>query len=119
MRSSMKKMTCRALVVSLLFFSLQSANAGLIGADQAAPAGAAQTERGLVLNTLDRAGAAAQLQSLGIDPALARQRVNSMNDQEVSALAQAIQTAPAGASDGGVAVLIAVMILIFWFMYRM
>ena len=36
MTSTMKKMTCRALVVSLLALSFQTANAGMIGADQAA-----------------------------------------------------------------------------------
>jgi hypothetical protein len=36
----MKKMTCRALVVSVLALSFQTANAGMIGADQAAAAGA-------------------------------------------------------------------------------
>ena len=41
----MKKMTCRALVVSLLALSFQTARAGMIGAEQAAP-GAAQTDRG-------------------------------------------------------------------------
>src|SRR6266536_440416 len=49
MRSTMKKMTCRALVVSLLALSFQTANAGLIGADQAAAVGAAQTDRGMVM----------------------------------------------------------------------
>ena len=35
---SMKKMTCRALVVTMLALSFQTANAGMIGADQAAAA---------------------------------------------------------------------------------
>ena len=80
---SMKKMTCRALVVSLLALSFQTANAGMIGADQAAAAGAAQTDRGMVLSYLSRAETAAQLQAQGIDPAMARERVAAMTDQEV------------------------------------
>ena len=115
---SMKKMTCRALVVSLLALSFQTANAGMIGADQAAAAGAAQTDRGMVLSYLDRAEIAAQLQAQGIDPAMARERVAAMTDQEVRTLAQDMQTAPAGAMDawGWVAViLIAGAVWYFYF----
>ena len=119
MTSTMKKMTCRALVVSLLALSFQTANAGMIGADQAAAAGAAQTERGMVMNVLARADTAAQLQAQGIDPNAARARVAAMTDQEVHAMAQDIQTAPAGAlSSGGWIAVILVAGLIWYFAFR-
>ena len=119
MRSTMKKMTCRALVVSMLALSFQTANAGMIGADQAAAAGSAQTERALVVSLLDRADAAGQLQSLGVDPSTARQRVAAMTDQEVHALAQDIQTAPAGAlSSGGWLAVVLIAVAIWYFAYR-
>jgi hypothetical protein len=119
MTSTMKKMTCRALVVSLLALSFQTANAGMIGADQAAAAGAAQTERGMVMNVLARADTAAQLQAQGIDPNAARARVAAMTDQEVHALAQDIQTAPAGAlSSGGWIAVILVAGLVWYFAFR-
>jgi len=119
MTSTMKRMTCRALVVSLLALSFQTANAGLIGADQAAAAGAAQTERGMVLGVLDRAETVAQLQSQGIDPAMARARVAAMTDQEVHALAQDVQTAPAGAlTSGGWLAVVVIAGLIWYFAYR-
>jgi hypothetical protein len=115
----MKKMTCRALVVSLLALSFQTANAGMIGADQAAAAGTAQTQRGMVLSVLDRAETAAQLQAQGIDPAEARARVATMTDQEVRTLAQDMQTAPAGALSGGEwAAVIIVAGLIWYFAFR-
>ena len=97
MRTTMKKMTCRALIVSLLALSFTTAKAGMIGADQVA-AGSPASQRTMVLSVLNRADTAAQLQAQGIDPALARERVASMSDQEVQALAQDMQTAPAGAS---------------------
>ena len=97
MRTTMKKMTCRALIVSLLALSFTTAKAGMIGADQVAAADAA-SQRTMVMSLLNRADTAAQLQAQGIDPALARERVASMSDQEVQALAQDMQTAPAGAS---------------------
>lgn len=119
MRSTMKRMTCRALVVSLLALSFQSANAGLIGADQAAAAGNAQTQRGMVLSVLDRAETAAQLQAQGIDPAEARARVATMTDQEVQTLTQDMQTAPAGAlSNGGWLAVIIIAGLVWYFAFR-
>lgn len=119
MTSKMKKMTCRALVVSLLALSFQTANAGMIGADQAAAAGAAQTERGMVMNVLARADTAAQLQAQGIDPTMARERVAAMTDQEVRALAQDMHTAPAGAlSSGEWLAVIVIAGAVWYFMFR-
>ena len=119
MSSTMKKMTCHALVVSLLALSFQTASAGMIGADQAAAAGAAQTDRGMVLSVLNRAETTAQLQAQGIDPAMARERVASMTDQEVQTLAQDMQTAPAGAmSGGGWVAVVLIAALIWYFAFR-
>jgi hypothetical protein len=114
----MKKMTCRALVVSLLALSFQTANAGMIGADQAAATGAAQTDRGMVLSYLSRAETATQLQAQGIDPAMARERVAAMTDQEVQTLAQDIQTAPAGASTEAWVLAILVAAAVWYFVFR-
>ena len=98
MNLAFKKTTCRALVASLLVLSFQTAQAGLIGADQAA-AGTADTERATLLASLDRAEVVTQLQAAGVDPIAARERIRAMSDQEVHALAQDIQTAPAGGID--------------------
>lgn len=119
MRSTMKKMTCRALVVSMLALSFQTANAGMIGADQAAAANGAQSQRALVMSVLDRAETTAQLQAQGIDPALARERVAAMTNQEVQALAQDIQSAPAGAiSSGGWLAIIVIAAAVWYFAFR-
>jgi hypothetical protein len=115
MSSTMKKMTCRALVVSLLALSFQTANAGMIGADRAA----AQSDRAMVLSVLSRAETATQLQAQGIDPAQARERVAAMTDQEVQTLAQDMQTAPAGAlSSGGWLAVILIAVAVWYFAYR-
>jgi len=117
MRTAMK-MTCRALVVSLLALSFQTAGAGMIGADQAA-AGGASVDRGLVLTVLGRAETAAQLQTQGIDPDAARARVAAMTDQEVQALAADMQTAPAGGlSSGGWLAVVLVAGLVWYFAVR-
>ena len=115
---SLKKNTCRVLVVAMMALSFQTARAGMIGTEQAA-AGSAATHRGLVLSVLDRAETAAQLQARGIDPAMARERVASMTDQEVKQLAGDMQTAPAGAmSSGGWVAVIVIAGLIWYFAFR-
>jgi hypothetical protein len=118
MTTKMKKMTCRALVVSLLALSFSTANAGMIGADQAQAAGAS-TERSAVMSVLARAETATQLQAQGIDPQLARERVAAMTDQEVHALATDMQNAPAGAMSSGAWWAVAVIAVAVWyFAYR-
>jgi hypothetical protein len=118
MNSTMKKMTCRVLVASLLSLSFHTAQAGMIGAEQAA-AGQASTERALVLSALDRAEVASQLQAAGVDPNAARERVAAMSDQEVRTMVQDIQTAPAGALDtGGWIAVLVIAGLVWYFMFR-
>jgi hypothetical protein len=118
--TSLKKTTCRVLVVSMLALSFQTAGAGMIGTDQAAADAAATGQRSFVMSVLQRADTAAQLQAQGIDPALARERVAAMTDQEVSRLASDMQTAPAGAGmdSGAWLAVIAVAALLWYFAFR-
>ena len=115
---SLKKNTCRVLVVAMMALSFQTARAGMIGTEQAA-AGGASSQRSLVLSVLDRAETAAQLQARGIDPSMARERVAAMTDQEVQQLAGDMLTAPAGAmSSGGWVAVIVIAGLIWYFAFR-
>ena len=114
MNLAFKKTTCRVLVVSLFALSVQGAQAGQIGADQAAAA-SPSPERALVLGTLDRSDVVAQLQAAGVDPLAARERVKSMTDQEVHALAQDIQAAPAGGVTTWGWVAIVVIAALVWY----
>ncbi|HTH80978.1 MAG TPA: PA2779 family protein [Ramlibacter sp.] len=119
MTSTIKKMTCRILVISMLGLGFQTARAGMIGADQAAAVQGAQSDRAAVMSVLNRSETTAQLQALGVDPQSARERVASMTDQEVHTLAQDIQTAPAGAMSGwGWAAVVIVVAAIWYFAYR-
>jgi hypothetical protein len=118
MNFAFKKTTCRALVISLLALSFQTANAGLIGADQAA-AGSTSAERALVLSSLDRSEVIAQLQTAGVDPLAARERVKAMSDQEIHAMAQDIQTAPAGGvSTWGWVAVVLIAALVWYYALR-
>jgi hypothetical protein len=113
----LKKMTCRALIVSMLALSFQGAGAAMIGAEQAATHSVA-ADRAVVLGVLERADTVERLQAQGIDLAQARDRVAAMNDQEVSRLAGDIQSAPAGADVGSVIVVAAVAAAVWYFFFR-
>jgi hypothetical protein len=116
----LKKSTCRVLIVALLMLSFQSARAGLIGTEQAAAETGAPSPRSLVMSVLERTDTASQLQAQGIDIGMARERVASMTDQEVRELARAIQSAPAGGTDGAtVAVVFFTLLLLWFFAFRM
>jgi hypothetical protein len=116
MRSLTKGMTCRFLIVAMLTLSFQTARAGMIGAEQAAPD--AQSQRAMVMGVLERADTASQLQAQGIDPALAKERVASMTDEEVRTMAANIHTAPAGADGGTVLAVLLIAGAVWYFVYR-
>ena len=118
MRSVWTRTICRLLVALMIWTPFHIAQAGMIGTEQVATAGAA-AERGTILSYLSRSEVASQLQSLGIDPSTAQARVAALSDQEAQSLAQRIQAMPAGASDAGaILLLIAVGAAIWWFFFR-
>jgi hypothetical protein len=114
---NLKKMTCQALVASMLTLSLSAAQAGLIRPEQAVPA-QTQTDRTMVLDVLARADVASQLEAKGVDPRQASDRVNAMSDQEVSQLAQDIRQAPAGADGGSVLLAVVIVAAVWYFFFR-
>ena len=71
-----------------------------------------------MLNFLSRSDVANQLQSLGIEPSTANDRVAAMTDQEVQSLAGRIEAMPAGASDAGVLLLIILVAAAVWWFWQ-
>jgi hypothetical protein len=112
-------MLCRLLMVLMIWSPMQLAHAGMIGTDQIVQTASAG-DRGTVLEFLGRAEVTSQLQSLGIDPAAAKDRVAAMTDMEVQALADRIHSMPAGASDAGAVLLILVIVgaVVWWVWFR-
>ena len=112
-------MLCRLLIVSLFCLSVQSAYAGMIGTNQVISTASAQADRAHVLNVMGRAEVSSQLQSMGIDPQAAKDRVAAMTDQEVHSLAGQLETLPAGANGGdwgwGLAAVIVIAAVIYYF----
>ena len=116
MRSVWARMLCRLLMVITVWSPVQFAQAGMIGTEQIVAA-AAQADRGMVLEFLGRAEVVNQLQSMGIDPATAKDRVAALTDTEVQHLANRIQTAPAGADSTGVILLLLIVGVVVWWVW--
>ena len=113
------KIISRLLIALMIWMPYQIATAGMIGTDQVV-ASTSQMDRTTVLNFLSRSDVANKLQSLGIDPATATDRVGAMTDQEVQSLAGRINSMPAGGTSTGAAILIIVLIAaaVWWFWQR-
>ena len=112
MSMSFVRLISRFLIVCLIGLPFQ-VSAGMIGTDQAVSAAQAQVARATVLSQISRADVAGQLQSLGLTPQAAADRVAALTDVEVSKLAGQIDSLPAGASSGLI-LLILLGVLVWW-----
>ena len=112
MTSAFAKAVCRLLIALAIWTPYQIAQAGLIGTGQIVQA--SQAERGVVLNFMSRGDVASRLQAFGLDPAIAKDRVAAMTDDEVRHLAGRINAAPAGADVATVLLLVIVIAVIWW-----
>ena len=112
------RLVSRLLIVCMIGLPFQ-ASAGMIGTDQAVSAAQAQAARAMVLSQISRADVAGQLQSLGLSPRVAAERVAALTDAEVARLAGQIESLPAGGSPG-IAVLAFVILIavLAWKMYE-
>ena len=111
------KTICRLLIALMVWMPFQIATAGMIGTDQVVTS-SPQADRTAVLNFLNRSDVASQLQTLGLDPSTAKDRVGAMTDQEVQSLAGRIEAMPAGASDAGVLLLIILVAAAVWWFWQ-
>lgn len=113
MSMSFVRLISRMLIVCLIGLPFQ-VSAGMIGTDQAVSAAQAQAARATVLSQISRTDVAGQLQSLGLTPQAAKDRVAALTDAEVAKLAGQIDSLPAGADGSGLLLLILIGVLIWW-----
>lgn len=113
------RLVARILIVCMAWtpFSLQAA---MIGTDQVVASTADQATRDRVLNFVQRGDVVKQLETLGLSPATAKDRVNAMTQEELSRVAGQIDSFPAGASDQAawIVVILVVGFLIWYFYYK-
>jgi hypothetical protein len=113
MNHALRNTLCRLLIGLMIWTPFQMANAAMVGTDQVAPS-SATLDRAHVLQALERADVQSTLQSYGVDPVQAKDRVQAMSDEEVRVLAQRIDALPAGGASAGAVILILVIIGVIW-----
>lgn len=117
MTSVMKRALCNLLIVLMAWTPFQMAYAGVISTDQAVAA-SSQGDRAAVNSLLSRSDVSSQLQSLGLDAATTKDRVAAMTDEEVRSLNGQLQAVPAGGDGWAVAVVILIVVLVWYFWFR-
>lgn len=111
MKKSRAIATSLALIISISSVATPAA-AAVIGNESLVTNAVRSDSREQVKNYLDREDVLAALQSYGVSPEMAQKRVESMTDQEISKLAENIETAPAGAGVVGVLFSVFVILLV-------
>jgi hypothetical protein len=76
------------------------ARAEIISTEQLTAQHNTAAERARVQSFVERAGAAGKLRALGVDGALAKDRIDALSDEEVHNLASRIDALPAGGNFG-------------------
>jgi len=100
---------CAAL---LLITTVAPAQASMVGTSRILDHAQANATRQHLLQMLDRDQVRSQLESLGVNPANARERVQRMTDQEVAKLDHRMKELPAGGDVLGVALVVFIVFII-------
>jgi hypothetical protein len=110
MNRTLTQLLCRFLAIALMLLPYQTGQASMIGTELAAAPASAQADRSAVSSFLSRAQTVSEMQSLGLDPQVAQDRVAAMTDAEVRSLAGKMNALPAG-GEGLILVLLLVLII--------
>ena len=101
------------LAVSILFVSVQPvANAAIVSTSEMVATEQSQIDREYLINSLEREEVRAALTSQGVDLEMAKQRVVSMTDEEVSTLNQKMDEMPAGGGVVGAVIIVFLVLVI-------
>lgn len=107
---------CVVVLGAVLCLQTTTAMAGIIATDEMAAQNQLEAEKSRIQAFVDRDEVKARLQGLGVEEPLAKDRVAAMTDQEIHAMAQKIDTMPAGGrlgdSDLVLVLLIVLLVLI-------
>lgn len=112
-------MICRLLIASIIMLPFQTIQAGMLGTDLAISAASVQAERAALQSLLGRTDVASQLQAMGLDQKVAKDRVAAMTDEEVHSLAGQIDSLPAGSRGSGWAwAAVIVIAIVIWYNWK-
>ena len=105
---------CVVVLGSALCLQTSAAMAVIVSTDELAAPNRAEMEKAKVQAFMDRADVKVRLQALGVNELSAKDRVAAMTDQEVHAMAQKIDSMPAGGvlSDRDLVLILLVVLLL-------
>ncbi|MEK7231911.1 MAG: PA2779 family protein [Pseudomonadota bacterium] len=111
------KLISQILIASMILLPF-SAQAGVIGTDQAVASAQDLANRAKVNDFLSRGDVIKKFEALGLNAATAQERVNAMTQEEINRIAGKIDTLPAGAmSNWWVGATVVVIALLLWWAY--
>jgi hypothetical protein len=105
---------CVVVLGAALCLQASAVMAGIVNTDELAAPNQTEVEKAKVRAFMDRADVKDRLQALGVDAPSAKDRVAAMTDQEVHAMAQKIDSMPAGGylSDRDLVLILLVVLLL-------
>lgn len=113
------KLISQLLIVSMVLMPF-SAQAGMIGTDQAVASAQELSNVDKVREFVSRTDVTKQFEAMGLSAANAQDRVNALTQEEINRIAGKIDSMPAGASADGWwwAAGVIVIGLIIWYAYK-
>lgn len=112
----LKRFLSLFVAASILFTGMvQTAQAAMVSSAQVAQAtgiNKVEQDRERIMTTLSRTDVQEELVKRGVNPTEVKDRVAALTDEEVSLMAQQIDSAPAGGSIVGAIVLIFLVLLV-------
>jgi len=105
---------CAVVLGVVLYLQTTAVMAGIITTDQIAPQSRIEAEKLKIQTFMDRAEVKDRLQSFGVEASMSKARVAAMTDEEVHAMAQKIDTMPAGGRvhDSDLVLILLIVLLI-------
>jgi len=112
------KLVSQMLIVSMILLPF-SAQAGVIGTDQAIASAQDLANRDKVNDFMSRGDVIKKFEALGLSAATAQDRVNAMTQQEINRIAGKIDSLPAGATSSttwwAAGIVVALVIWMVWY----
>ena len=111
------KLISQILIASMILLPF-SAQAGVIGTDQAVASAQDLANRAKVNDFISRGDVIKKFEALGLNAATAQERVNAMTQEEINRIAGQIDTLPAGAiSNWWIGATVIVIAMLLWWAY--
>lgn len=108
---TIRSLICATIAAALLV-TTSPLQAGMVGTDQLASQQSRDVHLAQIESFVQRADVQAQIEALGVDSALAAERVAALTDQELQELALNLETLPAGGDVGLVIGVLVILLLL-------